>query len=293
MKADIAGIAPAIANAGGVTVRRRRVKALTVDSDLGLWRKAASGIVEVPTPSRRATTPRSPQPSPRPTARWPASCAGCRAQRRRTTLRSIWRHPVPVMCQRAGPRWRAADDCRRTSLSGRRVAARDGARNAMGLLHVQQDVDPAPFIETRLSRIPPTWRSQSDQTFYSRTLNGYDYASIMHYSRFGFNAYTDLITMETRPAGIDVGSRVTYSTADVDALARLYATAPMATDRGHSSGWSRWSSTACGLPRRSPSMADRVGASPVGAGRAADAERLFVRLRALEPGREARRRRGC
>ncbi len=101
--------------------------------------------------------------------------------------------------------------------------------HAMGLLHVQQDVDPTPFIDTYLNRIAPARRSQSDQTFYSRTIDGYDYASIMHYGRFGFNAYSDPTTMETKPPGIDVGYPPTYSTADVDALARLYGTPPTAT----------------------------------------------------------------
>ena len=72
-------------------------------------------------------------------------------------------------------------------------------------------------------------RSQSDQTFYSRTVDGYDYASIMHYSRFGFNAYPDPTTMETKPPGIDIGARATFSGADVDALVRLYGTPPVAT----------------------------------------------------------------
>ncbi len=229
VKADTLALRQRLANAGGVTVPvTESIKALTVDSDLGLWRKAASGIVEVPYTIEAGDN---------------AAIAAAVTEANRA-LAGIVRW-VPraaetdyVAFNLASP---GAGSCASAlgRAGGRQTIVGEPAcpagvllhemGHAMGLLHVQQDVDPAPFIETRLSRIPPTWRSQSDQTFYSRTLNGYDYASIMHYSRFGFNAYTDLITMETRPAGIDVGSRVTYSTADADALARLYATAPMAT----------------------------------------------------------------
>jgi hypothetical protein len=205
-----------------------RAKALTVDSSLGLWPKLASGVAEVPyvfeagnldavtaavTEANRALkgiiqwVPRTDQVdyvafnlvSP-----GSGSCAS--ALGRIGGRQSIVGEPA----------------CDRSVLLHE-------MGHAMGLLHVQQDVDTQPFIDTRLDRIGPTWRSQSDQTFYSRTLNGYDYASIMHYGRFGFNAYTDLVTMETKPAGIDIGYPTTYSTADVDALARLTGLAPVAT----------------------------------------------------------------
>ncbi len=228
VQADTRALRQQLGEDNAATVAADGAKALTVDSDLGLWRKAASGIVEVPYTIEAGDN---------------AAIAAAVTEANRA-LAGIVRW-VPraaeidyVAFNLATP---GAGSCASSlgRVGGRQTIIGEPAcpagvllhemGHAMGLLHVQQDVDPAPFIDTRLSRIPPTWRSQSDQTFYSRTLNGYDYASIMHYSRFGFNAYTDLITMETKPPGIDVGNRVSYSTADVDALARLYATAPTAT----------------------------------------------------------------
>ena len=229
VKADTAALRQRLASTRGAdVVAADAIKALTIDSDLGLWRKAPSGVVEVPYTIEAGDN---------------AAIASALAEANRA-LAGIVRW-VPraaeldyVAFNLASP---GAGSCASAlgRSGGRQTIVGEPAcpagvllhemGHAMGLLHVQQDVDPAPFIDTRLNRIPPTWRSQSDQTFYSRTLNGYDYASIMHYGRFGFNAYTDLITMETKPAGIDVGSRVTYSPADIDALARLYSAAPMST----------------------------------------------------------------
>ena len=103
------------------------------------------------------------------------------------------------------------------------------AGHVMGLYHTQSDVNADPFIETRLNRIPPPYRIASDKLFYSRTLNGYDYASTMHYRRDTFWAYADALTIETKPPGIDIGEPPTYSTADVDAIKRLYGSAPSTT----------------------------------------------------------------
>ena len=203
-------------------------KALTVDSDFGLWTRAASGVVEVPyvievgdsasivaaiTEVNRSLTgafqwvPRAAQVDyvafnfATPNAGFCASALGRRGGRQ--TIFGDTLCAGGVLIHEMG--------------------------HAMGLLHVQADVNTTPFIDTRLRRIDPQFRSQSDQQFYSRTLNGYDYASIMHYGRTDFSAYPDLITTETKPQGIDVGQRVTYSTADADALKRLAGAVPAAT----------------------------------------------------------------
>ena len=203
-------------------------KALTVDSDLGLWTRAASGIAEVPYVIEGGD----------------AAVINAAIGRVNLALKGVLQWvprgaqvdyvafnlvtPGAGACSSAlgrnGGRQQIVGDP--TCDAGVLVHEMG---HAMGLLHVQQDVDPTPFIDTYLNRIAPARRSQSDQTFYSRTIDGYDYASIMHYGRFGFNAYSDPTTMETKPPGIDVGYPPTYSTADVDALTRLYGTPPTAT----------------------------------------------------------------
>lgn len=94
--------------------------------------------------------------------------------------------------------------------------------HAMGLWHVQQDADANAFVDIKLARMDPSKRSNNSPIFATRTLDGYDYASIMHYSRTGFTGVADRITLETRPLGIDIGSASTYSRGDIDGLLRLY-----------------------------------------------------------------------
>ena len=203
-------------------------KALAVDSDFGLWTRAASGVVEVPYVIEAGDN---------------AIIMAAIADVNRVLAGSLqW---VPRGAQvdyvafnialpnagfcasalgRAGGRQTIIGD----PLCGVGVLIHEMG-HAMGLLHVQADITPTAFIDTRLNRIPPPSRSQSDQQFYSRTLNGYDYASIMHYGRTGFIAYADPITTETKPLGMDIGLRGTFSTADVDALKRMAGTVPAAT----------------------------------------------------------------
>lgn len=94
--------------------------------------------------------------------------------------------------------------------------------HAMGLWHVQQDADANAFVDIKLARMDPSKRSNNSPIFNTRTVDGYDYASIMHYSRTGFTGVADRITLETRPLGIDIGVATTYSRGDLDALVRLY-----------------------------------------------------------------------
>lgn len=101
--------------------------------------------------------------------------------------------------------------------------------HAVGLWHVQQDANANPFVDVKLNRMDPGKRSNNQPIFGTRTLSGYDYASIMHYGRTAFPAFADRVTLETKPAGIDVGVALTYSPADVDALLRLYGAAPTRT----------------------------------------------------------------
>ena len=94
--------------------------------------------------------------------------------------------------------------------------------HAMGLWHVQQDADANAFVDIKLPRMDPSKRGNNSPIFNTRTVDGYDYASIMHYSRTGFTGVADRITLETRPPGIDIGAATTYSRGDLDALLRLY-----------------------------------------------------------------------
>ena len=203
-------------------------KALTIDSDLGLWKPAASGVVEIPYvfEAGNETTISAALAEVNRALKGVVQWVPRGAQVDYVAFNLV--SPGSGACASALGR-----------MGGRQTIIGEPAcsagvlihemGHAMGLLHVQQDVDPVPFVETRLDRITPARRSQSDQTFYSRTVDGYDYASIMHYSRLGFNAYPDPITMETKPPGIDIGARVSYSAADVDALVRLYGAPPVAT----------------------------------------------------------------
>lgn len=103
--------------------------------------------------------------------------------------------------------------------------------HAMGLWHVQSDADASSFVDVNLGNMSPGNRFNNSAFFNTRTLNGYDYASLMHYGRTDFSSYVGRKVMETNPAGIDIraAGTTTYSTADLDALLRLYGAAPIAT----------------------------------------------------------------
>ena len=203
-------------------------KALIVDSDFGLWTRAASGVAEVPYVIEAGDN---------------AVIMAAITEVNRALQGTLQWVPRGAQVDYVAFNMAAPGSGACASalgrVGGRQTVVGDPVCNAgvlihemghaMGLLHVQADVNPAPFIDIRLSRIPPNWRSQSDQQFYSRTLDGYDYASIMHYGRSGFVAYADPINTETKPPGIDIGYPPTYSTGDVDALKRMYGSAPMVT----------------------------------------------------------------
>jgi hypothetical protein len=101
--------------------------------------------------------------------------------------------------------------------------------HAIGLWHGQQDADATPFLDIRLNRMEPSKRGNSQPRFNTRTFGGYDYSSIMHYARGGFAAFPDRIVHETKPAGIDLAVASTYSTGDLEAIARLYGAPPTRT----------------------------------------------------------------
>ncbi|MEO8135071.1 MAG: M12 family metallopeptidase [Betaproteobacteria bacterium] len=98
--------------------------------------------------------------------------------------------------------------------------------HAIGFWHTQSDEAQNRFIDIRYDMMDPLWRSQYVPQLRARTLDGYDYASIMHYSQQVESMTADPITTFTRPVGIDIGLRAGYSTGDIDAVKRLYGGAP-------------------------------------------------------------------
>jgi len=101
--------------------------------------------------------------------------------------------------------------------------------HAVGLWHVQQDADANAFVDIKLDRMDPSKRSNNQPIFDTRSIAGYDYSSIMHYTRTSFPAFPDRVTLETKPAGIDLTPYSTFSPGDIDALFRLYGAAPTRT----------------------------------------------------------------
>jgi hypothetical protein len=102
--------------------------------------------------------------------------------------------------------------------------------HALGLWHIQNDPEATPFVDLRNSNMDPKFRYNNEPIFNVLRVAGYDYNSIMHYQRTNFSLTSrDRITLETKPAGIDLQFGASYSPGDVDALLRLYGGAPTAT----------------------------------------------------------------
>ena len=100
--------------------------------------------------------------------------------------------------------------------------------HAIGFWHTQSDAAQGSFLRIRYDTMDPRWRAQYTPIVDARAIDGYDYASIMHYGPFVESTTPDAMTAFTIPAGIDTGQRVGYSAADTDAVKRLYGGAPSA-----------------------------------------------------------------
>jgi hypothetical protein len=98
--------------------------------------------------------------------------------------------------------------------------------HAVGFWHTQADAAQGSFLDIRYAAMDPRWIAQYTPQFDARQVGGFDYASIMHYGPFVESQTPDPMTTATRPFGIDIGLRVSYSEADVDAIRRLYGGAP-------------------------------------------------------------------
>jgi hypothetical protein len=94
--------------------------------------------------------------------------------------------------------------------------------HAMGLWHIQEDPGQALYLQIHYDTMDPRWRSQYTPRIDSRTIDGYDYGSIMQYGPNVQSVTPDDLTAGSLPFGMDLGQRVTYSAADIDAIQRMY-----------------------------------------------------------------------
>ncbi|MCX8099440.1 MAG: M12 family metallopeptidase [Casimicrobiaceae bacterium] len=94
--------------------------------------------------------------------------------------------------------------------------------HALGLFHTHQDPRSSAFLTLYSERADPSTRTSILPVFGTQRFEGYDYASIMHYSRVVRpRSLAEPVTLETKPAGIDI-SVSALSDGDVETLRRLY-----------------------------------------------------------------------
>ncbi len=98
--------------------------------------------------------------------------------------------------------------------------------HVMGFAHEQSRANRNSFIAIDFNNIAPSSQSQYTQELSTTIdLGLYDYSSLMHYGPRGFTRNGNP-EMESIPVGITFGDPPTFSNGDIDAMNRLYATAP-------------------------------------------------------------------
>ncbi len=96
----------------------------------------------------------------------------------------------------------------------------------MGFAHEQSRTDRNSYLFLNFNNIAPASQSQYTQDFSSTMdLGLYDYSSLMEYGPRGFTRNGNP-EMESIPVGITFGDPPTFSIGDIDALNRLYFSAP-------------------------------------------------------------------
>jgi hypothetical protein len=162
-------------------------KALTIDNAGRLWLRAASGVVEVPYTVEAGNA---------------ANIAAAVAEVNRVMAGVLQWVPRTGQTDYVAFNATAANSGACASSVGR-VGGRQQITgdpecgvstfvhemgHAIGLWHVQQDASANAFVELKLDRMDPSKRVNNQPIFGTRTIDGYDYGSIMHYSRTSFPA---------------------------------------------------------------------------------------------------------
>ncbi|MBC7925618.1 MAG: IPT/TIG domain-containing protein [Bryobacteraceae bacterium] len=100
--------------------------------------------------------------------------------------------------------------------------------HVLGLAHEQARADRSRYIAVDFSNIAAASRNAYEQDFANNMdLGLYDYGSLMHYAPRGFGR-NENPDMESIPVGIPFGDPPIFSAGDLDALDRLYFSAPTA-----------------------------------------------------------------
>ncbi len=98
--------------------------------------------------------------------------------------------------------------------------------HALGLWHTQSRADRDRHLRVWWENLDKReWWQYEQRINDGEDVGPYDYASVMHYSRWGF-ARDGLATLETVPAGIPIGQRAALSAGDIEAVTRAYGQRP-------------------------------------------------------------------
>jgi uncharacterized protein (TIGR03437 family) len=103
--------------------------------------------------------------------------------------------------------------------------------HALGLWHEQSRADRNFYVTVDLSHTDKRYLGDHSLQLANGVVSGgYDYGSIMHYTRYEESRYAQALVYETIPPGMPIdGSGHGLSAGDIDAVTRLYGGAPAQT----------------------------------------------------------------